>query len=161
MSTYRRRVRVDAPLDEVWKFHSRIEGLEALTPGFMNLRVDRVTGSDGEPDPEVLATGTTIEMSMRPFGVAPRQRWVSRIEEREADLDAGRATFVDTMTEGPFPTWQHTHRFYESGDQTVVDDEVRYELPGGPVGRAVSPLGWIGFEPMFRYRHRRTRELLE
>ncbi|PSQ06260.1 cyclase [Halobacteriales archaeon QS_6_71_20] len=161
MATYRRRARVAAPLEDVWEFHSKISGLEALTPGFMNLRVEGVTGPDGEPDPEVLETGARIEMSMRPFGVAPRQRWVSAIREREADLDAGRATFVDTMEDGPFPRWRHTHRFYGSGDGTVVDDEVRYELPGGPLGRAASPLGRVGFEPMFRFRHRETRKLLE
>lgn len=161
MATYRRRVRVAAPLEEVWEFHSDIGGLEALTPGFMNLQVERVVGPDGEDDPEVLAAGTAIEMSSRPFGVGPRQSWVSRIEERETDLDAGRAHFVDTMEGGPFPTWRHTHRFYERGGETVVDDEVRYELPGGALGRTASPLGWVGFEPMFRFRHRRTRELLE
>jgi len=161
MATYRRRTRIAAPLDDVWEFHSDISGLEALTPGFMNLRVDRVAGPDGAPDPEVLETGARIEMSMRPFGVAPRQRWVSVIREREAHLDEGRATFVDTMEEGPFPTWRHTHRFYESGGETVIDDEVRYELPGGPLGEAASPLGRLGFEPMFRFRHRETRKLLE
>ncbi|MXR42234.1 cyclase [Halobaculum sp. WSA2] len=161
MSTYRRRVRVAAPLDEVWEFHSDISGLEALTPGFMNLRVERVVGPDGEPDPDALLAGTDIEMSARPFGVGPRQTWTSRIEDREEDLDDGRASFVDSMEGGPFPMWRHTHRFYERGDSTVVDDEVRYELPGGALGRTVSPLGWVGFEPMFRYRHRTTRELLE
>ncbi|WP_435065662.1 SRPBCC family protein [Halobaculum sp. EA56] len=161
MATYRRRVRVAAPLADVWEFHSGISGLEALTPGFMNLRVERVEGPDGELDPEVLVPGTRVELSMRPLGVGPRQTWVSVIDEREADLGAGRASFVDIMEEGPFPTWRHTHRFYERGDGTVVDDEVRYELPGGSLGRAASPLGWVGFEPMFRYRHRKTRELLE
>ena len=161
MSTYRRRVRVAAPFDEVWEFHSDISGLEALTPGFMNLRVERVVGPAGESASNTLVAGTDIEMSARPFGVGPRQSWTSRIDEREEDLDAGRARFVDTMEGGPFPMWRHTHRFYERGDSTVVDDEVRYELPGGSLGRTASPLGWVGFEPMFRYRHRKTRELLE
>lgn len=161
MATYRRRVRVAATFDDVWQFHSRISGLEALTPGFMNLEIERVEGPDGEVDPEILVPGTTIEMSVRPFGVGPRQPWVARIEEQEIDREAGRARFVDTMAEGPLPTWHHTHRFYESGDETVVDDEVRYELPCGPLGRAVSPLGWVGFEPMFRFRHRKTRDVLE
>jgi len=36
-----------------------------------------------------------------------------------------------------------------------------YALPFGGVGEAVSRLARVGFEPMFRFRHRRTRELLE
>ena len=159
MSTYRRQTRVDAPLSEVWAFHSRVSGLEALTPSFMNLRVEGVTGPDGDPDPAVLEAGSRIDMSMRPFEVGPRQTWTSVItERREGD---GTAMFRDRMEGGPFPEWVHTHRFFADGEETLVVDTVEYRLPGGPVGEALGPLGWVGFEPMFRYRHRRTRERLE
>jgi ligand-binding SRPBCC domain-containing protein len=159
MSTYRRGTRVGAPLEEVWEFHSRISGLEALTPGFMNLRVEGVVGPDGGPDPEVLEAGSRIDMSMRPLGVGPRRTWTSVITEREAG--AGSAMFRDRMEDGPFPEWVHTHRFFADDGETLVVDHVEYRLPGGPLGEAVGPLGRVGFEPMFRYRHRRTRELLE
>lgn len=159
MSTYRRRTRVDAPFDEVWSFHSRVTGLEAVTPSFMNLRVERIVGPDGEVDPDVLGTGTRLRMSVRPFGVGPRRPWTSHIREREAGETDGY--FVDTMEEGPFPAWRHTHRFRADGDGTIVQDDVRYRLPGGPLGRALGPFAVVGFEPMFRHRHRLTRELLE
>jgi ligand-binding SRPBCC domain-containing protein len=159
MPVYHREVRVGAPFDEVWEFHSQISGLEALTPGWMNLEIESVTGPDGEPDPDVLDAGSRAESSMRPFGVGPRQEWTSEILVRERDGDTAR--FVDEMTDGPFAEWEHSHLFYGDGDDTIVCDRVEYAFPGGSVGRAVSPLGWVGFEPMFRYRHRKTRELLE
>lgn len=159
MPVYRRRTRVAAPLDEVWSFYSRIEGLEALTPDWMGLSVEAARGPDGEPDPEVLEAGSRVRMSLRPFGVGPRQRWVSRITERERE--AGRAWFVDRMEGGPFRAWEHTHLLFADGDETVVEDRVVYELPFGDVGRALGPLARVGLEPMFRHRHRRTRELLE
>jgi ligand-binding SRPBCC domain-containing protein len=159
MATYSRLTRVAAPLSEVWEFHSRISGLEALTPDWMNLRVDSVTGPDGEPDPGILAAGSEIDLSMRPFGVGPRQTWTSVILDRESDGDT--AMFRDEMRGGPFARWVHTHRFVADGGETIVDDEVTYELPGGGLGRAVSPLAVVGFEPMFRARHRATKELLE
>jgi ligand-binding SRPBCC domain-containing protein len=159
MPVYQRETRVRAPFDEVWAFHSRVAGLEALTPGFMNLRIEEVVGPDGEPDPEVLEAGSAITMSMRPFGVGPRQRWVSRITERESGDGSG--TFRDVMEGGPFRTWVHTHRFFADGDETVVADRVKYRLPLGPLGDAVGPLAVVGFEPMFRGRHRETRRLLE
>ncbi|ESP87240.1 SRPBCC family protein [Candidatus Halobonum tyrrellensis] len=158
MGTYRRRTRVAAPLDEVWSFHSRVSGLEELTPGFMDLRVEAVVGPDGEPDPEILERGATIRMSIRPFGIGPRQSWTSRIVERE-ERD-GSAYFRDEMEDGPFPEWEHTHRFYGDGAGTVIVDEVRYRLPGGPLGGLAEPFGDVGFEPMFRGRHRKTKELL-
>lgn len=159
METYSRRIRVAAPLDEVWAFHSRIEGLEALTPDFMHLEVGTVRGPDGEPGQELLVEGSEIEMSLRPFGVAPRQRWVSRITEREER--EGRAWFRDEMLDGPFPTWVHTHTFFADGEETVIEDRVEYELPLGPLKDVLGPLGFVGFEPMFRDRHKRTRKELE
>jgi ligand-binding SRPBCC domain-containing protein len=159
MAVYRKETTVAAPLSEVWEFHSQISGLEALTPGFLGLTVDRVVGPDGEPNPAVLETGSRIEMALQPLGVGPRQRWVAEITDRHRDGDT--AQFVDTMTEGPLPVWRHTHSFRADGDETVLLDEVQYELPGGRVGAALGPLGGVGFEPMFRYRHWKTRDLLE
>ncbi|PSQ29695.1 cyclase [Halobacteriales archaeon SW_6_65_46] len=162
MPTYHRATWVDAPLDEVWAFHSRIEGLTALTPGVANLEIESVTGPDGEPDPETLEEGARIEMSLRPFDVGPRQSWTSVITDREADLDGGRASFRDVMEGGPFPEWEHTHRFFETdAGETLVDDRVVYRLPGGPLGRLAAPFGGLGFEPMFYHRHRTTKARLE
>lgn len=156
MPTYRRETRVRAPFEEVWEFHSTVDGLKALTPPFMHLRVDAVLGPGDERDPGVLEAGSRAYMSIRPLGVGPRQRWVSVILDREEG--DGSAYFRDEMREGPFPFWQHTHSFYADGDETVIEDSVEYELP--VVGTA-GPLGDLGFEPMFRYRHRKTRELFE
>ena len=164
--TYQREVRVGASLDEVWEFHSRIEGLELLTPDWMGLRVESVRGSDSgvvgdaaDTDADiVLDAGTEIRLSMRPFGVGPRQRWVTRIVRRERD--DGAAVFEDVMADGPFPRWRHVHQFFAvAPDETLVRDRVEYELP--VVGGLLGPLGWLGFEPMFRERHRRTKRLLE
>lgn len=160
MDTYERQVRVDAPLSAVWDFHATGDGLVALTPDWMNIRIEEQRGPDGEPDPDELTAGSVVVSSIRPFGVGPRQRWVSDIVERREGDD--EAMFRDEMREGPFPHWVHTHTFRADGDDaTIVHDHVEYELPGGPLGRAVGPLGLLGFEPMFRYRHRKTRELLE
>jgi ligand-binding SRPBCC domain-containing protein len=159
METYERSVRVAAPLAEVWEFHSTERGLVALTPGWMNLEIEGTRGPDGEPDPEVLETGSVVESSVRPLGVGPRQRWTSEIVARERD--GGSAYFRDVMTDGPFREWTHTHSFFADGESTLVRDRVEYELPLGGLGRALGPLAVVGFEPMFRYRHRRTRELLE
>lgn len=159
MPTYHRETWIDAPLDEVWEFHSQIEGMTSVTPEFMNLRVESMTGPDGEDDPEILEKGTRIEMSMRPFDVGPRQSWTSVITEREEGDE--KAYFRDVMEDGPFPRWEHTHRFFEDDGETLVSDRVEYELPFGEVGEFLAEFGELGFEPMFRARHRKTKRLLE
>ena len=159
MPTYSRETRIAAPLDAVWAFHAEIDGLEALTPDWMHLRVEAVHGPEERPDPDELIEGTAIRMSIKPFGVPPRQRWTSRILERETPL--GAAYFVDSMENGPFRHWEHTHSFYADGDETILHDEVEYRLPFGALGDAVGPVAKVGFEGMFRQRHAKTKEMLE
>jgi ligand-binding SRPBCC domain-containing protein len=159
MPVFEREVYVDAPFEEVWAFHSDERGLVALTPGWMGLHVEETIGPDGDPDPEVLEEGSTVVSTMRPFGVGPQQRWVSRIVEREEGDD--EAMFRDVMEEGPFPRWIHTHTFEAVGRQTRVHDRVEYDLPLGPLREVLGPLGTVGLAPMFRYRHQKTKELLE
>ncbi|AFZ73948.1 SRPBCC family protein [Natronobacterium gregoryi] len=159
MPTYERRTTVQASLEDVWDFHSRTAGLEELTPDWMHLRIEAVMGSDGEADPDVLEEEAEVAMSIRPFGVGPRQHWTSVITDR--DRDDGTAYFRDEMVHGPFDRWVHTHAFYADGDQTVLRDRVEYDLPLGPLGDAASPFSSLGFEAMFRDRHRRTKERLE
>jgi len=159
MPTYRRATRVRAPLPVVWGFHSTVRGLELLTPNWLNLRIEAVRGPDGEPDPVVLTEGATVRMSLRPFGVGPRQRWTSRIVDRRAD--EGAAAFRDVMEDGPFRRWGHTHSFFADGDATRLVDAVDYRLPLGPLGDAAGRPAKLGFEATFRGRHARTRELLD
>jgi ligand-binding SRPBCC domain-containing protein len=156
MATYQRRTRIEAPLSEVWGFHSRIDGLTALTPGWMNMRVERIVGPDGEESPETLLTGSRIDLSVQLLGIAPRQSWTSVIDERTEG--EGWARFRDTMEDGPFDYWRHTHQFFGDGEETVLIDEVEYELP---VAKRLGPFAVVGFEPMFRYRHQQTGKLLE
>ena len=156
--TYQRRTRIEAPLEIVWEFHSNPSGLEALTPAWMQLRIDAVVGPDGERDPPILEAGSELDVSLRPFDVGPRSRWTSAIVERHRE--AGAAYFRDEMVRGPFERWEHTHAFFADGEATVLLDHLEYELPG-PLGSIPGSVSQLGFEPMFRYRHRRTKELLE
>ncbi|MFB6119654.1 MAG: SRPBCC family protein [Halobacteriaceae archaeon] len=153
MRSFERESRVAAPFEAVWAFHSTIDGLRALTPPWLHLQIESVVGPDGDRNPETLVPGTRIEMSVRPFGVGPRQGWTSEITARERERGSGY--FRDVMRDGPFRHWEHTHIFYADGDETLLRDRVRYATPLGDVGDAIAP---PFFEGMFRDRHRRTRD---
>ncbi|ELY88197.1 cyclase/dehydrase [Natrialba hulunbeirensis JCM 10989] len=163
MATYERRTTVQAPLESVWKFHSTVAGLEALTPDWLGLRVEAVIGSDGErrkdPHSVILEAGTEIALSLQPFGHGPRQHWTSRIIERTRGDDIAR--FRDTMVDGPVEHWEHSHTFAGNDEETTIIDRVDYRLPFGPLGTLATPVSVVGFEGMFRQRHRETRRVLE
>lgn len=165
MPTYDRRTTIDAPLEDVWTFYTRIEGLEAVTPDWVHLRVESVIGPDGDAEPDGLPAGTEIALSIRPFGVGPRQYTRSLITDRKRGERWGR--FVDEMVSGPFPHWVHTHSFAAVGDRTVLWDHVEYDMPGSDVagvGRVAvlgTPIANVGLETMFRARHRVTKAHLE
>jgi len=156
MATFERELRVRAPLADVWAFHSTTDGLRSLTPDWLNLRIERIERPTDEPEAHVLTAGTRIHASVRPFGVGPRQTWVSHITEREESEE--KAYFVDVMEGGPFSEWEHTHLFYADGDETLIRDHVEYR---GPVGGVGDGLAELGLAPMFWYRHRRTSAILD
>lgn len=159
MATFKRQTRVRAPLERVWEFHSTVDGLIHLTPRWANIRVEDLRLPEGA-EGDVLVEGSEIDLSVKPFGVGPRQSWTSVITERREEsigTGTGRAHFVDEMIGGPMAEWEHTHTFRAVGEETIVRDLVRYRTKlGGPLDR----LGEVGMALAFRDRHRRTREIL-
>ncbi len=161
MAVFERSTLVRAPFEDVWRFHSTVEGLVAVTPDWLGLRVESVVGPEGERDPAELAVGSEVTLSVRPLGVGPRLSWTSRITRRERRDD--RAEFTDEMVDGPFRRWHHTHRFAAEPAEpagTRLTDRVEYELPLGPA-RGLSALAWPGLAATFANRQRQTRRLLE
>lgn len=178
MAVFDRETNLRAPLERVWAFHRSIDGLVAVTPDWLHLCVegvdqpsyedqpsdvdqlaDQSADVDQSDDSRTLHLGTEVTLSVRPFGRGPRQRWRSRIEA--ARLEDGTAILRDRMVSGPFDHWEHTHAMYETRRGTRLRDRVEYELARVPAGTVVDAFAVAGLAPMFRYRHRETRRLLE
>lgn len=158
MPTYQASSVIPVDFETVWDFYDSAEGLERLTPAWLGLRVRRIVGPDGEPDPPEYLVGTEIHLELEPFGPSalPAIGWVAEITDRE--VADGRASFVDEQVDGrgPFETWRHAHRFVDLGDETLVVDRVTYRLPHA----GELPLATPGLAVLFWYRHRRTRTIL-
>lgn len=158
MGVYEGTTWVDASFESVWDFHSDIRGLISLTPDWLQLQIESVVGPEGNQDPAVLEPGTVVQASVQPVGLGPRLNWTSRITAWERSDSTGM--YRDVMTTGPLPRWIHTHRFYEEAGGTRIIDRVEYRLPLGSF-KWLSRVAWVGLEPLFRYRHRKTQSLLE
>ena len=143
-----RRSRVEAPAEEVFRWHTRPGALERLTPPWEPVRiVERQGGVDD---------GGRVVLAIK---VGPlRRRWVAE----HHGYEAGRQ-FRDRQIEGPFAFWDHTHRVEPDGpDACHLEDRVEYALPLGAVGRLLGGRSVRArLDRVFAYRHRTMIEDLD
>lgn len=143
MATFSASTKLGASPAEVYAYHSRGGALQRLLPPWQRVEVVRAI--------DALRDGEQAELELR-WGPL-RTRWVA--EHHDTRPGVG---FRDVQRRGPFAAWEHEHRFVADGDGCRLEDEIRYRLPGGPLGalfgeRAVRRT----LVRTFRFRHVRTR----
>jgi uncharacterized protein (TIGR01777 family) len=145
IETFVRRTHLNAPAEEVFRWHARPGAFERLTPPWETVEI--VEGVGG------IENGARMVLRLR---LGPlTQYWVTD----HRDYQEG-CQFTDVQISGPFAHWVHTHRFIPDGSSACdVEDHVEYALPLGALGR----LGGGAFtqrklDRMFTYRHRITND---
>ncbi|BAQ66077.1 SRPBCC family protein [Geminocystis sp. NIES-3709] len=147
MGQFEYRSTIEAPVENVWRFHERQDILELLTPPWQPAKVIRRQGG--------LNIGATSEFLLV-FGFI-NIPWLARHTEYEQ-----YKLFTDEQIKGPMESWIHRHHFNSKGAKTVLTDTIEYKIPGGWLSELL--LGWwvnSRLKEMFRYRHQITKKYCE
>ncbi len=161
--------------EDVFLFFSNPENLPRLMPAWQKARIEEAAFAPPSPRPLssspqrgiVAGAGTRMTLSFRAFPLSPvRIPWDAEISEF-----VWNDHFCDIQHRGPFKYWKHCHHIRPESRAsapgslpvpgTLLHDHVDYELPFGPLGDLGNALvARHQLASTFRYRHRRTAELL-
>lgn len=134
--------------EKVFQFFSDAHNLEAITPRWLNFRIDKMSDSE-------IRKNTLIDYSLKVRGIPIK--WKTLIEEWQP-----QNSFVDRMLKGPYKNWHHTHTFYEMEGGTLICDRVYYRIPMGVLGNLVG-LVWVesDVQKIFAHRRKAIREIFK
>jgi ligand-binding SRPBCC domain-containing protein len=104
--------------------------------------------------PPEMGAGTVIDYRLRLHGIP--LRWRSEITVWEPPR-----RFVDVQRRGPYRLWEHEHLFLPKDGGTLVQDRVRYAVPGGSLLAPLVDRLLVrpDLERIFAYRRQRLKEI--
>ncbi|MCG8552181.1 MAG: TIGR01777 family oxidoreductase [Desulfobacterales bacterium] len=134
------KIKINAPVPALFAWHERDGAISRLTPPWAPLSLVARKGKG-------IDKGVEVTFKIKIFGIP--MKWQARhIDYKE------NAMFRDCQIKGPFAFWEHSHLFHErSTDLSVMEDQVRFQLPFG-----IFSLPFYGYakrelKRMFFYRH--------
>ena len=147
VTTLKRSVVINAPIEEVFHFHDNSENLLKITPPHIKVSIEE-SGPAG--------VGHIVKLNVRQFGLFT-MKWVVRF------TDYTPPTYLsDEQISGPFSYWKQERLLETVEGGTELTDVVHYKPPLGFLGAIANSL-FIRreVEKMFRHRQSATKTLLE
>lgn len=148
MHTLRYSQKLPLSLEECWKFFSNPRNLKIITPEHLEFEILN------DQDLVTMYAGQIIHYTIKPLWKIPIE-WVTEITHvKQPDY------FIDEQRLGPYKLWHHEHRFAPIKNGVLMTDVVFYQLPFGPIGRAINFLKVKkDVEAIFEYRKVKLEKL--
>jgi uncharacterized protein (TIGR01777 family) len=141
--TFVYRSKIPASAEQLYAWHARPSAFQRLQPPWEPIDI---VSQDGR-------FGDRLRITFRAHWLGPlRRTWIVEFSE----FEPGRG-FQYRQVKGPFAEWVHTHRFIPDGEHAILENEISYRLPHGPLGH-VFGAGHVDdrLKAMFAYRHALT-----
>ena len=133
-------------VEDVFPFFASAENLARITPPELGFIIRT-------PLPVDMRAGTSIDYTIKLWGLP--LAWRTEITRWNPPYE-----FEDAQRRGPYAKWVHRHTFTRAGVETLMEDEVRYRLPFGVVGRLAHFIVRRQLRRIFTYREQVMRTLL-
>ena len=132
---------------EAWRFISRPENLNRITPKDLGFQILSEL-------PEEMYPGLIIQYRIK-LPILGWQRWVTEIKHVQNGI-----RFVDEQRFGPYRFWYHLHELEEQNGEVLMRDRVHYTLPFGFLGRIAHALFVRRMlEQIFSFREAALKEM--
>jgi uncharacterized protein len=130
----------DLPLSCLFQWHLRKGAFERLNPPWHPLYI---ISKKGSIDNEGIVI---VKMPIiKDFGIKWKIKHKDYIDNK---------SFKDVQIKGLFHHWEHLHNFSESMTKSILEDNIKYNLPLGRFGNIISPIVDNNLTNIFKYRHR-------
>ena len=115
-------------IDVAWDFFSSAKNLARITPPEMEFKIL------SNLDEKEIYEGMIIDYIVKPaFGIP--LKWQTEI------INVNKPhSFADRQLKGPYKIWEHTHTFIQQENGTLMQDEIKYQIPLGILGQLAHSL---------------------
>ncbi len=113
--------RLPIGVEEAWDFFINPQNLAAMTPAWLDYRLNHAP-------PEYVHPGALFSAVIRPIPGLSLQ-WLAEIKHIRPPI-----FFITEQRIGPFKLWHHEHHFREIDEGVEIEDLILYGLHLGPVG---------------------------
>jgi len=147
MSLYEKTSQIHCSLEELYRFHTDMKNLQAISP-------------------------KGIQVTLLNEGFVPKEGGILRLKtvknfipiiwEVKIQMMDSPNLLVDIAMKSPFKSWKHSHIFTQIDENLCeLKDSIEYKLPFGFIGSLFNFFIQYELESMFTHRHTITKQLLE